>query len=122
MKDSVGDGIKSNTANWKFDENVVPFFDNHVNKSVPLYEEGHDLAIKIADFFLSDQSIVYEIGCSTGTLIEKLAKRNKDKEISIILGFPHTSASRYRYNFNSIFALSFILNINRLFSNVFSFS
>ena len=84
MKDSVGDGIKSNTANWKFDENVVPFFDNHVNKSVPLYEEGHDLVIKIADFFLTDQSVVYEIGCSTGTLIEKLAKRNKDKEISII--------------------------------------
>ena len=80
----VGDNIISQNANWKFDENVVPGFDNHVSRSVPFYYEGHQLISKCSDFFLSDNSICYEIGCSTGSLIKLVSERNKQKNIEYI--------------------------------------
>ncbi len=68
----VGDSIATVNSNWKFSGEVAKNFDDHVNKSVPFYEEGHQLVCTIADFFLKDNSNVYEIGCSTGTLLKKL--------------------------------------------------
>lgn len=82
----VGDNIPSTISNWKFKGEVAKNFDNHVNKSVPLYEEGHEVILSLSDFFLKDGSVVYEIGCSTGTLIKKISERNTaiDKDIHII--------------------------------------
>ena len=51
---------------------VVPNFDNHINLSVPLYKEGHELIIKLSDFFLKDRSNCYDLGCSTGNLLFKI--------------------------------------------------
>ena len=34
----------------------------------PLYTEGHDLICDMSDFFVKKSSVVYEVGCSTGTL------------------------------------------------------
>lgn len=82
----VGDNIPSKISNWKFAGEVAENFDNHVNKSVPLYQEGHEVILSLADFFLKDGSLVYEIGCSTGTLIKKLSEKNAeiDKHIQLI--------------------------------------
>ena len=80
----VGDNIISQNANWKFDDSVVPGFDNHVSRSVPFYYEGHQLISKCSDFFLSDNSICYEVGCSTGSLIKLVSERNAQKDIEYI--------------------------------------
>lgn len=82
----VGDNIPSKVSNWKFAGEVAENFDTHVNKSVPLYEEGHEVILSLADFFLKDGSLVYEIGCSTGTLIKKISEKNAeiDKKIQLI--------------------------------------
>lgn len=80
----VGDKIKTSNANWRFNEDVVEGFDKHVLRSVPFYKEGHDLVIKLSDFFLSDKSLCYEIGCSTGALLESIANRNSQKKVSYI--------------------------------------
>jgi len=80
--DSVGDGIVTGNANWSFGGNVHEFFDEHVSKSVPMYYEGHELISEISDFFLSNDSIVYDLGCSTGSLLASLAERHKEKEVS----------------------------------------
>ena len=37
----VGDNIISQNANWEFDENVVPGFDNHVSRSVHFWIWGN---------------------------------------------------------------------------------
>lgn len=84
MGGSVGDLINANNADWKFSGNVPDFFDDHVSKSVPLYLEGHDLIVKLSDFFLSEASICYDIGCSTGVLAKKLHSRNSSKGVNII--------------------------------------
>lgn len=68
-------------ANWKFSGNTVQNFDEHILSSVPLYKQGHRLIASLSDFFLSDNSLCYEIGCSTGTLIKSLAEHNLNKSI-----------------------------------------
>lgn len=76
---SVGDSIHAERGNWKFSGETTRTFDDHVSKSVPLYREGHDLICDLSDFFVKSDSVVYEIGCSTGTLTLKLAEHNRPK-------------------------------------------
>jgi tRNA (cmo5U34)-methyltransferase len=78
--DSVGDGISTIVGDWTFSGETSVNFDEHVSRSVPLYYEGHDLICKISDFFLSRNSLCYEFGCSTGSLLRKLSEHNKNKD------------------------------------------
>ncbi len=71
--------IKTKSSNWQFDKNVAKNFDSHVLKSVPFYKISHDLSCKFSDFFLKENSICYDIGCSNGNLLNKISKRNKKK-------------------------------------------
>jgi len=75
---AVGDGIKMGTGRWSFGSGVATHFDDHVSKSVPLYTEGHSLIASLSDFFVHRDSICYELGCSTGTLIARLARKHAD--------------------------------------------
>lgn len=72
----VGDGLKSMRGNWSFGGETARRFDEHVARSVPLYLEGHDLLCDISDFFVQEDSVCYEVGCSTGTLTLRLAEHN----------------------------------------------
>lgn len=70
LRPVVGDSIVAENASWSFRGSVSENFTDHVRKSVPLYEEGHDLVCKVSDFFLQDGSLCYELGVSTGALIQ----------------------------------------------------
>jgi len=83
---TVGDGLKANNANWKFGNEVADGFDSHASRSIPLYSEGHGLVTKLSDFFVSSNSVCYEMGCSTGTLIYKLASHSADKTGARFIG------------------------------------
>ena len=83
-KSFVGENIKIENANWSFDGNVPKNFDNHIKRSIPLYEWSHQIGINISDFFLPHQSIVYDLGCSTGTFLKKLSSRHKNKSVNYI--------------------------------------
>lgn len=76
---SVGDGIVAPNASWTFGADVPKNFTDHVRRSVPMYDAGHDLICQLSDFFVADGSIGYEIGASTGELIGKLARHNAGK-------------------------------------------
>jgi len=76
---SAGDGIKTQNANWKFKGKMVESFEDHIKKSVPLYEEGHQLICELSDYFVKEDSTVYELGSSTGKLSHSLAKRHAQK-------------------------------------------
>lgn len=82
----VGDGISVARGNWSFGGATAPKFDEHVSKSVPLYHQGHDLICDISDFFVKPDSVIYEIGSSTGTLTYKLAQHNKLKPSARFIG------------------------------------
>ncbi len=76
---NAGDSIETKNANWSFSGEVVDNFEEHVRKSVPLYDEGHHLVTELSDYFIKDDSICYEIGSSAGTLSHKLATKNSFK-------------------------------------------
>lgn len=68
----IGDNIFLAESNWSFGGSMAQNFDPHIQKSVPLYDIGHQLVIKLAESFLTDASVCYELGCSTGALSAKL--------------------------------------------------
>ena len=75
----AGDAIETKRADWSFGGNVAENFISHVSRSVPGYEEGHNIVCRLSDFFCLKDSIAYEIGTSTGELLRKLAKYNEHK-------------------------------------------
>ncbi len=82
----AGDGLEADNANWNFKGEVAKNFVAHVSKSVPHYFEGHKLACNIGDFFIKNDSLIYELGCSTGELVLNLSKYNKLKPDSKFIG------------------------------------
>lgn len=82
-KNNAGDNIITSKSNWSFGGDVPKTFDQHIKKSVPLYDLVHDLCLKYSEFFIRDGTNVYDIGSSTGTLIDKICKRNNQKKFEI---------------------------------------
>jgi tRNA (cmo5U34)-methyltransferase len=82
----VGDNIEAKNAGWSFGGGIAPTFEEHVSKSVPLYELGHELVISLGDFFIKNDSNCYELGSSSGVLTYKLAKANSSKKNAQFFG------------------------------------
>ena len=80
----VGDKISAENSNWTFGGDVCKNFDSHIQKSVPYYDVGHDIIEKLSDFFMPNGSVVYDIGCSTGTLLKKISIRHKSKKVKLV--------------------------------------
>ncbi len=59
---------------FKFDQEVVTVFDDMVSRSVPLYCEVIDLAIYWFERYYQVGTRVYDLGSSTGTTIDVLAR------------------------------------------------
>lgn len=77
--------IHANNAAWSF-SGIENEFDQHVERSIPLYHEGHEIVCSVSDFFLPPDSTVIELGCSTGTLANKLLIRHQTREDISYLG------------------------------------
>lgn len=78
----IGEGIVAGNASWTFaTEDVAGGFTDHVRRSVPLYDEGHDVICRLSDFFVKDGSTCYELGVSTAALLKKLARRHSAKAV-----------------------------------------
>jgi tRNA (cmo5U34)-methyltransferase len=73
MSSDAGDGIQSKNANWKFGGQTVTHFQEHIEKSIPFYHEGHKLVTALSDFFIKDDSVCYDLGSSMGRLTHTLA-------------------------------------------------
>lgn len=54
---------------FAFDESVASVFDDMLERSVPYYKEVRQLCVALALKNLSPNSRVYDLGCSTGTLL-----------------------------------------------------
>ena len=76
---NVGNYIKHGNASWSFDGKTAKNFDKHIKQSNSM----HELALKVSDFFLTEKSNIYDLGCSTGTFINLLQKRHSKKNHNI---------------------------------------
>ena len=80
-----GDSIKNELSSWSFDNEVPENFDKHVSRSVPNYFDGHQIINIYSDFFVNLPSKrIYDIGSSTGSLIERIHSRHIDKNIEYL--------------------------------------
>lgn len=79
---NVDVGIDSRRADWRFDAQVAGSFDGHVRKSVPLYDQIQAAVADLSDWFIGRQSVVYDIGCASGTTLATLIPRHVGKEVS----------------------------------------
>ena len=76
MKDKIGDDLRARNSAWTFKGSVAKNFQNHISRSIPFYTQGQELVTQVSDFFIKNDSICYELGCSTGALTNLLAKRH----------------------------------------------
>jgi len=63
----------------KFSFDTVKDFDKHIDKSIPSYSTLLNIIENISSYFIRDYYNVYDLGCSTGTLIKRLYAKDKTK-------------------------------------------
>jgi len=52
-------------------------FDNHIDKSIRHYSTLHDDIVKMSQYFVEDNTIVYDLGCSTGKTLGAMIDQNR---------------------------------------------
>lgn len=72
----VGDDIAMEPTRWQFGGDVPGKFVAHAQRSIPYYDDCHELIARISDHFVADRSTCYDLGASTGRLIHRLAQRH----------------------------------------------
>lgn len=60
-----------------FDFNTISDFDNHIDKSIPNYSFLIEAIKSISDYFVTNEGVIYDIGCSTGKLLLSLPYKCK---------------------------------------------
>lgn len=77
-KTTVDRDLQQEEGAWEFDEQVAEEFDDHVRKSIPLYEEVQTRVVKLSEWFLTGEGNeqVYDLGCATGTTIQRLVEKH----------------------------------------------
>jgi tRNA (cmo5U34)-methyltransferase len=86
--------FKKSTAPGKFEFNepVARVFDDMLERSVPFYKECQQMVVDLALHFAQKDSAVYDLGCSTGTLLRLLAKATPSKQKIRFVGLDNSEA------------------------------
>ena len=63
-----------------FSKDLVKNFSKHINNSVPKYNEFCDGIVNFSEYFITDDSIIYDLGCSHGNLLIDIHKKNEFKK------------------------------------------
>lgn len=64
----------------EFSFSTINEFDAHINYSISSYNVLHNLVLNLSSYFINDDSLVVDLGCSTGLLLERLEKEYKAKK------------------------------------------
>ena len=109
--ENVGNGIHQEDA-WTFRvEGLADEFDQHVNLSVPGYDQVQGLVGQLSRYFLYDGCSVVDYGCSTGRTLQEIAARNKGRKIEYIgVDDSHEMCEKARERMSSLGVSFDILN------------
>lgn len=91
MSKAVKDDIEKGTERAKrelvmnFSFDTIKDFDAHINTSISCYKEICDAVKSLSKYFVVDDSYIYDIGCSKGTMLESIdiGKKKNVKKIGI---------------------------------------
>jgi len=59
----------------KFSFDTVKDFDNHINNSIKGYDLLDYLILNLCSFFTKEETLVIDLGCTTGRLLDKINKK-----------------------------------------------
>jgi tRNA (cmo5U34)-methyltransferase len=54
-------------------------FDEHIRRSIRGYVDLLSDCVGLSEYFVEDDTIVFDIGCSTGTFLREIWRRNRDR-------------------------------------------
>ena len=60
----------------KFDFNTIQDFDNHIDKSIPSFSIMMNAINSISEYFITKNTTIYDLGCSTGKLLKSIKYDN----------------------------------------------
>lgn len=83
LKDKVFAKPLSSVKAFEFDEQVTRVFDDMISRSVPGYELLVRLIALYADIFVTANSQLYDLGCSTGVVSRVIAQQVENRSCSI---------------------------------------
>lgn len=66
-----------------FDFNEIDDFDRHIALSIPGYDNLTDRICQYAEYFIEQETNVYDIGCSTGKLLKRLPQFKRVRYVGI---------------------------------------
>lgn len=73
MKDNVKPGEK-----WEFNDEVARCFKNMLERSIPDYQSMRALSYELGTRFVKPDTLIVDVGCSTGMAVEPFVERFKD--------------------------------------------
>jgi tRNA (cmo5U34)-methyltransferase len=65
---------KNSPTKFEFDSGVAEVFDDMLERSVPLYRECQNLTVNWCKRLATPDKYIYDLGCSTGSLLLLLTK------------------------------------------------
>ena len=74
-KDKVFLGNQKRASDFEFNAEVAEVFDDMLERSVPFYLEQQKMVVDIGKRFWVPGTIVYDLGCSTATMLVELCDR-----------------------------------------------
>ncbi len=68
--------------NFSFD--TIESFDNHISQSIPNYLLIHEIIAGLTEYFIDNDTNVYDLGCSKGTLLNRIAEKTNKSDVNYI--------------------------------------
>lgn len=94
--ESVGDGLKMAPKQWQFSGETWRHFEQHVRRSIPFYEPLHQLIAALVADHVQAEGLVYELGCATGELAQRLSEACPQAQVVGVDAEPTMIASAQR--------------------------
>ena len=95
MEDSISKRdtlFNQDIGSFKFDESVANVFEDMLARSIPMYQECQSLAVHWCAHLAQANTSVYDLGCSTGTLLLKLAQSLEKNKAITLFGIDNSQA------------------------------
>ena len=81
-------------GSFRFNDEVAGVFDNMASRSIPFYQDIIHLSSKVIERFAQDGTSVYDLGCSTCSLLILSAKKLAERDVKLIGYDPSESMRR----------------------------
>ncbi|MBN2775707.1 MAG: methyltransferase domain-containing protein [Prolixibacteraceae bacterium] len=92
MSKQVDKLITAVEGEWKFDKQVSESFDSHIRKSVPCYDSLQKMVCDISEWFINDNSFIYDLGSATGETLSNLYQKHSNKKNIEFIGIEQSKS------------------------------